>query len=203
MEMKSWQQKLLWTLDSLASPAGEIKIAIVGVGNRLYADDAIGLEIARYLQSTDLSGRDDRMILVTGPAPESFCGVLRAFKPDLVLLIDAASMGQAGGTIHWLDWDQMDGLKLSSRSYPLQIMASYLTAELGCVVGLLGVQPVLVTLGMMSSSMMPRVMEIGGQLYKLLCLYDAHPSKRVHHARVHHRKRNHYGSENTTKIQPC
>lgn len=194
--MPSWQQKLLWTLDSLTKPAGKIKIAIIGIGNRLYADDAIGLEIAGYLQTTDLARRDDRMIIVAGPAPESFCGVLWGFNPDLVLLIDAASMGQPEGTVRWLDWEQMDGLNFSSRSYPLQIMASYLTADIGCEVGLLGVQPGPVTLGMMSSSLLPRAMEIGEQLYEMLRLNDAHPSIHAQHASVYHGKRIHYGSEN-------
>ena len=37
-----------------------------------------------------------------GPAPENFTGPLRRFRPDLVLLVDAAQMDAEPGTIGWL-----------------------------------------------------------------------------------------------------
>jgi len=170
MATQSWQQQIRRTLNGLPRPGASHKIAILGVGNELFADDAIGLEVARYLLSTDFVHRKDRIVLVGGPAPESYCGVLRRFMPELVILIDAASMGQAEGSIRWLALEALEGCFLSSRAVPLRVMAAYLTADLGCVVGLLGIQPGRVMIGPMSPSLLRQVSEIGDQLRKVLFL---------------------------------
>ncbi len=69
------------------------RTAILGIGQELRGDDALGLEIARRLQKK-LSGREDVLILLAGPAPENFTGALRRFAPQRVILVDAALMGE-------------------------------------------------------------------------------------------------------------
>ena len=189
MATQSWQQQIRRTLNGLPRPGASHKIAILGVGNELFADDAIGLEVARYLLSTDFAHRKDRIVLVGGPAPESYCGVLRRFMPELVILIDAASMGQAEGSIRWLALEALEGCFLSSRAVPLRVMAAYLTADLGCVVGLLAIQPGKVMIGPMSPSLQPKVIEIGEQLREVLHLNGDSPAIDVGRAPALHRKR--------------
>lgn len=76
-----------------------------------------------------------------GLAPENLSGQLCKFAPDLVLLIDAANMGEQPGTVQWIPEECIDGLSASTHSLPLSMLARYLTLELDCNVIFLGIQP--------------------------------------------------------------
>jgi len=113
------------------------RIVVMGIGHELCGDDAVGSLVVRAL--TPLLRVSSRALLIdAGNAPENHTGAIRAFKPDLVLLIDAAFMNVPPGTIRWLLPDQITG---SGHHLPLSVLAAYLTAELGCRVALIGVQP--------------------------------------------------------------
>lgn len=75
-----------------------------------------------------------------GHAPENSTAELRRFAPGIILLIDAAEMGEAPGTIRWIDMEELDGMSASTHSMPLSMLAKYLTLELDCEVKLLGIQ---------------------------------------------------------------
>jgi Ni,Fe-hydrogenase maturation factor len=83
-------------------------------------------------------------------------------------MIDAAEMGLAIGSVRWLEWEHLPGWTVSTRSYPLHTMASYLAQDIGSVVGVLGIQPDRVCLGAMTSKMSRRVSEIAQQLHDVL-----------------------------------
>lgn len=80
-------------------------------------------------------------LIDAGPAPENCTGPLRAFAPDLVLLIDAAQMGEEPGTARWLAWQDTTGISATTHTLPPYMLAKFLTADLGCDVALLGLQP--------------------------------------------------------------
>jgi hydrogenase 3 maturation protease len=81
------------------------------------------------------------LVIEGGAAPENCTGPIRRFAPDLVILVDAAHMEEAPGTIRWLDWQDLAGLSASTHTLPPSILAHYLTVELGCRVALVGIQP--------------------------------------------------------------
>lgn len=83
----------------------------------------------------------DVLILEGGAAPENMTGALRRFQPDLVILIDAAALDAPPGTIHCLDWRQIDGMSGSTHTLPLDVLCQFLVDSLGCTVVLLGIQP--------------------------------------------------------------
>lgn len=116
------------------------RVAIVGIGNELSGDDAVGVLIARELASR-IGPQPDRLVLDAGTAPENFTGLLRRFRPDLVLLVDAAHLSAEPGTAVWLDWEQTDGLSGSTHTLPPSVLAQFLVQELGCRLALLVVQP--------------------------------------------------------------
>jgi hydrogenase 3 maturation protease len=116
------------------------RTAILGIGQELRGDDALGLEVARCLQRK-LSSREDVLVLLAGPAPENFTGALRRFDPQRVILVDAALMGETPGAVRWLDWREATGFSASTHSLPLSALAGYLETELGCTVQILGIQP--------------------------------------------------------------
>lgn len=114
------------------------RVAVVGVGHELRGDDAAGLAVARRTQA--FAG-ERLLVLEGGPAPENVTGLLRRFRPELVLLVDAAEMGAAPGTVRWLTPDAVEGLSATTHTMPLSMLARYLQHELDCGVYLVGIQP--------------------------------------------------------------
>jgi len=117
------------------------RTAIVGIGNLLRSDDAAGILVARGLMNSQ-SLLDSNIVLVidAGQAPENRTADLRRFAPKVILLIDAAEIGEMPGTIHWIEVDELEGMSASTHTLPLSI-AQYLTLELNCKIALLGIQP--------------------------------------------------------------
>jgi hydrogenase 3 maturation protease len=129
-------------------------MAVVGMGHELRGDDAAGVVAARSLMAALADLDESRqspasrlLVIDAGPAPENHTGSLRRFQPDLVVLVDAAHMDEAPGAIRWLPWQDSAGLSASTHTLPVHVLARYLTAELGCQVALIGIQPAGTRLG--------------------------------------------------------
>lgn len=137
MSRPRWQVSLQ---QALRQRSDTPRVAVVGVGHDLSGDDAAGLATVRALE-TALEPHDRLLLVVAGPAPENASGLLRRFAPDLVLLIDAAQMGEPPGAVCWLDWQELTGVSASTHTLPLHLLARYLMTELGCAVSLIGIQP--------------------------------------------------------------
>jgi len=139
MSNSQWQEHLRQKLRNLAQDKTSPRVAVIGVGNELRSDDALGVYLARALKSyTDTC--EHVLALEAGLAPENFCGTLRRFRPDLVILIDAAQMGEEPGTVQMLDLQSAVSLTISAHDPSFQLFAKYLDAELGCELAILGVQ---------------------------------------------------------------
>jgi hydrogenase 3 maturation protease len=123
-----------------------MRIAVVGVGQELLGDDAAGLAVCRRLQ--ELAGdRWTATIIPAGPAPENCTAQLRQFAPDWVVLVDAARMQAAPGTVRWIPWEQAEAMGGSTHTLPLRLLSEYLSSSMVCRVSLLGIQPSETTLG--------------------------------------------------------
>lgn len=141
MSQPSWHSALIQTLNRLAQVKDRApRVVVVGMGHELNGDDAAGPVIARALVQR-AAGLDRLLVIDAGPAPENTTGVLRRFGPDLVLLVDAAQMGELPGAVRWLDGEQTTGISASTHSLPPYMLARYMTAEFGCHVALIGIQP--------------------------------------------------------------
>jgi hydrogenase 3 maturation protease len=137
---QTWLESLQTDLKRLQKTDQLPRVALLGIGHPLYGDDAVGVWLSNHLRDRKNAG--DRFLAVdAGPAPENFTGLLRRFKPDLVLLADAALMDLEPGMIGWLSWQDSTGFSASTHTLPLHILASYLTSDLGCEVALIGIQP--------------------------------------------------------------
>jgi hydrogenase 3 maturation protease len=142
----SWKKSLGTILARPAAHPTKPKIAILGIGNELNGDDAAGVLVVRRLKE-QLAGQDGAgdsgqvLLIEAGLAPESFTGPIRRFGPDIVLMVDAASMDEATGSIGVLDWRDSTGFGPSTHLQPPSTLAEYLMHELGCAVALVGIQP--------------------------------------------------------------
>lgn len=137
----SWPAMLTQTLARRAKPDTPPRVAVLGVGNEFNGDDAAGLVVVRAMKAR--TGCPDRLLVIdAGIAPENHTGPLRAFAPDLVLLVDAAQMDAEPGAVRWIDWRDTSGISATTHTLPPHMLARFLTAELGCAMALLGIQPV-------------------------------------------------------------
>jgi hydrogenase 3 maturation protease len=134
-----------------------LRVAVVGIGNELNGDDAAGVLVARALKkkqifqvgrenSAGLSGQQSAspgevLVIDSGPAPENFSGPLRRFRPDIVILVDAAEMAQPAGTVAWVGWQDVDGFSGSTHILPPTVFARFLMEEIGCQMAFIGIQP--------------------------------------------------------------
>lgn len=139
--MSNWQWKgnLLRSLEPWAERSAPPRVAVMGVGNELKGDDALGLHLARALKPR-VHASERLLVVEAGLAPENFCGLLRRFKPDVIILVDAAHMGAAPGTVRALDLDSAARAGLSTHNPSFHMLVKYLRAELGCEFVVLGVQ---------------------------------------------------------------
>jgi hydrogenase 3 maturation protease len=151
--------RLNQTLSRLASCAGPgpLRVAVVGIGQSLRGDDGAGSAVARALQ-TQLQGVSSVLVLDGGSAPENQTGPLRRHRPALVILVDAAQMGTAPGTLEWLAWEETHGMT-SSHTLPPHFLARYLTAVVCCEVVLLGIEPADTTIGASLSPAVEKAVE--------------------------------------------
>lgn len=115
---------------------------VLGVGNPLGSDDAIGLYVARKLnEKLKESGRQDITAIDTGPAPENYTSVIRQNRPERLILVDAAAMGLPAGSIRRLSGEQVQTVSFSTHSMPLTAFISYVQEFCGQIY-IIGVQPV-------------------------------------------------------------
>lgn len=108
------------------------------VGSVLRGDDAAGPMLAKMLEDKPIEGWT---VIDGGQMPEDFLSVIRRQEPDVLLLIDAAAMNEAPGTIRALEEeDVVSDYMVTTHSLPMSFLISELKQCCGHVV-FLGIQP--------------------------------------------------------------
>jgi len=118
--------------------AGGKRVAVVGVGNEMRRDDAVGVQVAKKLRGK--LSRQFRLI-EAGTIPESYIDKVREFRPTHVLIIDAAQIGTNPGNSRLLSPRKVKGLSISTHTLPLNIFAEFVKKETGSEVKILAIQP--------------------------------------------------------------
>ena len=139
MSSTSWRNALRCAVKTAQKDNGGRRVAVVGVGHELRGDDAVGVGIARALLS--LPAQPGWLVVDAGPVPERCLGALSRFQPALVIIVDAAHMGAPAGAVRWLDRWQAEDSGTATHGLPLDLVAEYWRAELGCKVSLLAIEP--------------------------------------------------------------
>jgi len=120
--------------------AGKRKVALLGAGSVLCGDDAAGMLVASAVKEK-AEERPGLLSLEGSTAPENFCGVLRAYQPELILLVDAAFMDVSVGEIHFLNPREIKSIPFSTHMLPLSVLVDYLQQETTASVAVIGIQP--------------------------------------------------------------
>lgn len=156
------------------------------MGQELNGDDAAGVLAARALLKRQRAGWSDAhrpvsfsvLVIEAAHAPENCTGAIRRFAPDLVILVDAAEMGEPAGTVRWLDWRDAFGIDASTHALSASILARYLIAELSCEVALIGIQVQDTSLGAPVSSPVRRAVRSVTQGLATLLHHPGDPTRR-------------------------
>jgi hydrogenase 3 maturation protease len=111
------------------------KVALVGVGNRMRGDDAIGPVLIDLVM-----GKVPHAIDADG-APENVTAAIRRLKPSAIIFLDAASLGEAPGSARIVEAGEMEKLEASIHNFSLDVVMEYLEGTTGADVFLVGVQP--------------------------------------------------------------
>lgn len=124
-------------IDELTRRVENKKVLLLGVGNRLRGDDGLGCFLVNRLK-----GKVNIPLIDGGNIPEKHLGLLEASHPDLVLVAVAADVpGAASGDITLIDLDQLQTMKVKTRSTDLSLLFRFIPQKSRPEVLLIAVQP--------------------------------------------------------------
>lgn len=111
---------------------------VLTVGAVLRGDDAAGPYLAKLMQDDPVEGWD---IIDGGQVPEDFTVDVRHAQPDLLVMVDAADMGLAPGSIRRLTAEDVStDYMMTTHSLPLSFLMQQIDECCGEIV-FLGIQP--------------------------------------------------------------
>jgi hydrogenase 3 maturation protease len=124
------------------------RIVVLAVGNTSKGDDAAGILCAQELKKLMGGKARSRLKILLGhETPENATGEIRKFRPDLVLIFDAARGEYKPGTVFIVGKNQIEDDSLSTHTISLALLVAYLEETIGCKVIVLGIQPLNLGLG--------------------------------------------------------
>ena len=93
------------------------KVLILGIGNRLRGDDAVGSILAERLMQ-----KVDNPIIDASDVPENYLGPVEASAADLVIVLDAADLGATPGDLSLIEMDQLKDISISTHTANLALL---------------------------------------------------------------------------------
>lgn len=120
------------------------KIAVLGIGSELRADDAAGLIVAEELKKIK---NLKLKVFLGSTAPENFTGEIIKFKPTHILIVDSVDTDQKPGFILLINPEEVGGVSFSTHMLPVKMMVDYLIASLKCEIIIIGIQPKVLLFG--------------------------------------------------------
>ena len=121
----------------MAEEAG--KVVVLGVGNRLRGDDAVGCILC-----DELAGLVGAQVIDCADTPENFVEPVAKLRPRRILVIDCCDFGAEAGEFRLFSRKELEELSyglLSTHTLPLSLTVELLSVETGAAIELLGIQP--------------------------------------------------------------
>lgn len=146
--MQSQSKNLRTTLKN--SLAGARKIAILGIGSDLRADDVAGMLASEGIARSCARSKTKvpAKVYFGGTAPENLTGEIKRFKPSHIIMIDSIDLKKKPGTIFALQPEQVGGgASFSTHKMPARVLVDYLLKSFPCSVVIVGIQPKTVEFG--------------------------------------------------------
>ena len=130
--------------------SGAGRIAVLGIGSDLRADDVSGMLAARTLKTSLLKKKRSIPIKVFfgATAPENLTGEIKRFRPSQLIIIDTIDAGKKAGSIYTFKPEEISGgASFSTHKMPAKILVDYLVNSCGCQATIIGIQPKTVKFG--------------------------------------------------------
>ena len=142
------------------------RILLLGVGNRLRGDDAVG-----SLMVDCLEGKVDIPLIDAGDVPENYLGPIEEASAEVVLVVDATDMGGEVGDVAIFDIEQVQSMSVSTHTANLGLLFQVMPPERRPQVILLGIQPGTMELGQGLSESVQETLESLAEIL-ILCLTE-------------------------------
>jgi hydrogenase 3 maturation protease len=123
-------------MDELATKLRGKRTVILGVGNLLQGDDAIGPILV-----DSLHGRVEATLINGGEVPENYLSTIKAAQPEVVLIIVAIELGAEPGCVIVLNADRIRAIGNFVRNPGLAFLAVMIQDSTNAEVLLVGIQP--------------------------------------------------------------
>ena len=117
---------------------GANRVVVLGVGSDLRGDDAAGVIIVEEIEKKKIP---NYATLLGGTAPENLTGEIKRLGPSHLVIIDAAEMNEAPGTIKLVRMDQIGGFSFSTHALPMKLMVDFILQDISCEVYFIAIQP--------------------------------------------------------------
>lgn len=120
------------------------RVAIVGIGNILRGDDGLGPKFIEILKS-----RNARASLFDcGTAPENYVFPILTSSSDTVILIDAADLGEAAGSVRVFELNEISNVSFSTHNPSPRLFTDLLkTGKEDIYIFVVSIQPKTTALG--------------------------------------------------------
>ncbi|MCX5786161.1 MAG: hydrogenase 3 maturation endopeptidase HyCI [Elusimicrobia bacterium] len=121
-----------------AALAPKVRTLVVTLGSALRADDGVGPFIAGLVKFTKPAFR----LIDAGTTPENIAHDAINFKPDKIIIIDAARFGGSAGELAVIPLEKISQhTVISTHSFPLGVIFSIIKQDTGAELAVIGVQP--------------------------------------------------------------
>ena len=113
---------------------------ILGIGNEIKGDDAIGPIIAK--KSSSLFNENKNIAVFDGgTVPENYTGLIRKENPTHIILVDAVDMKKEPGYIRVVGKEEIANYNISTHAMPVSFLIKYMETTVNAQIILIGVQP--------------------------------------------------------------
>lgn len=120
------------------------RVVLMGIGNPLRGDDAVGLAVIDHLERRTL---EDALLLKAESVPENFTGLIREYEPTHVLMVDSAELDAPPGVARVIPADAIMESRISTHTSSLRTLITFIELTTGSKVTLIGVQPLSMEFG--------------------------------------------------------
>jgi len=135
-------------------------VLLLGVGNRLRGDDAIGPLLIDHLQ-----GKINFPMMDVGDVPENYLGPIEESGAEVILVIDAVDMGAKAGETAVFDIQQIQGKSMSTHTANLGLLFKAIRPESRPQVLVLGIQPEGMELGQELSKPVSKTLKVLTEIF--------------------------------------
>jgi hydrogenase 3 maturation protease len=113
-------------------------VVVIGMGNELRADDAVGLHVVRLLKPFT---HEKLKVFEGHMTPEAYIGPACASHPTHVLIVDAAELGQKPGAWQVLSKNNVEQGLFTTHTIPAVEIAAEIQRRCSAAVVFVGIQP--------------------------------------------------------------